>query len=67
MGQGARLLRGEEHKTFDTGVSLQKKVKKNDVKTQKEQVVKDASTRALAESRVILCRNFGIPFECEKC
>jgi hypothetical protein len=34
-GQGARLLRGEEHKDFDTDVRLQKEVKKNDVRTQR--------------------------------
>ena len=39
----------------------------NDVKTQKDQPVKDAAVRALAESRVMLCRNCGLPFECEKC
>ena len=50
-----RLLRGEEHKDFDTGVRLQKEVNKNDVKAQKEQTVKDEVTRALAESRVMLC------------
>jgi hypothetical protein len=44
-GQGTRLLRGEEHKDFDSGVSLQKEVKRNDVKTQKEQAVKDTTTR----------------------
>ena len=62
-GQGPRLLRGEENKDFDTGVSLQKEVKKNDVKDQKEQTVKNASTRALVESRVILCQNCARLFE----
>ena len=62
-GQGARLLRGEEHKDFDAGVRLQKEVKKNDVKAQKEQAVKDTATRAVAESRVMLCRNCARPFE----
>ena len=52
------------YKDFDAGVvRLQKEVKKNDVKTQKEQEVKDTVTRALAESRVMLCRNCGIPLE----
>ena len=36
-GQGARLVRGEEHKHFDAGVRLQKEVKKNDFKAQKEE------------------------------
>jgi hypothetical protein len=66
-GQGARLLRGEEHKDFDAGVRLQKEVKKNDVKAQKEQAVKDTADRAVAESRVMLCRNCARPFEREKC
>ena len=66
-GQGARSLRGEEHKDFDAGVSLQKEVKKNDVKTQKEQTAKYTATRALAESRVMMCQNCARPFECEKC
>ncbi len=34
-GQGARLLRGEEHKDFDADVRFQKQVKKNDVTAQK--------------------------------
>jgi hypothetical protein len=65
-GQGGRLLRGEEHKDFDAGVRLQKEVKKNDVKAQKEQTVRDTSVTALPESRVMLCRNCGIPLECDK-
>ena len=52
-GQGARLLRGEAHKDFDSGVRLQKEVKKNDVKSQKEQTAKDATVRALAESTMM--------------
>jgi hypothetical protein len=36
-GQGARLVRGEEHKHFDAGVRLRQEVKKNDLKTQKEE------------------------------
>ena len=56
MGQGATLLRGEEYKDFDAGVRLQKKVKKNDVKSQKEQTAKDAAARALDES-TMLCQH----------
>ena len=41
--------------------------KKGDVKAQKQQAVKDAAARALAESRVMLCRNCARPFEREKC
>ena len=67
VGQGARLLRGEHHKDFDAGVRLQKEVKKNDVKEQKEQEVKDTSVRDVAESRMILCRNCAKPFDREKC
>ena len=52
-GHGARLLRGEEHKDFEVGVSLQKEVKKNDVKAQTEQTVKDTATGAVAESRYL--------------
>ncbi len=55
-GQGARLLRGEEHKDFDAGVRLLKEVKKNDLKTQKEETAKDAAARALSESGVMLYR-----------
>jgi hypothetical protein len=58
-GQGARLLRGEEHKGLDAGVRLQKEVKKNDVKAQKEQAAKDAAARVLAASRVMLCKICG--------
>ena len=54
-GQGAILLRGEEHKDFDAGVRLQKEVKKNDVKAQKEETSKDAAARAVSESEVMLC------------
>ena len=36
-GQGARLLRGEEHKDFDTDVRLQKEVKRNDVRAQRHE------------------------------
>ena len=66
-GQGGRLLRGEEHKDFDAGVRLQKEVKKDDVKAQKEQVVKDAAAGAVTESRVMIYRICTRPFECEKC
>jgi hypothetical protein len=55
-GQGARLLRGEEHKDFDAGVRLQKEVKKNDLKAQKDETAKEAATRAVSESRV-MCRH----------
>jgi hypothetical protein len=58
-GQGARLLRGEEHKDFDTGVRLQKDVKKNDLKAQKEETAKAAAARAVSESGVMLCRHCG--------
>ncbi len=43
-GQGARLLRGEEHKDFDAGVRLEKEVKKNDWKSQKEETEKDVAS-----------------------
>jgi hypothetical protein len=36
-GQGSRLLRGEEHKDFDTDVRLQKEVKRNDVRAQRHE------------------------------
>jgi hypothetical protein len=39
-GQGTRLLRGDEHKKFDAGVRLQKEVKKNNLKTQKEDLAR---------------------------
>jgi hypothetical protein len=56
-GQGARLLRGEEHNQFDAGVRLQKEVKKNDLKAQREETAKDTATRTDAESGVMLCRH----------
>ncbi len=46
-------MRGEEHKDFDASVRLQKKVKKNDVKSQKEQTTKDAAAKALDESTMV--------------
>ena len=55
-GQGARLLRGEEHKDFDADVRLQKEVKKNDVRAQKQETAKDTAARAVAETRVMLCQ-----------
>jgi hypothetical protein len=36
-GQGSRLLRGTEHKDYDAAFSLEKEVKKNDLKVQKEE------------------------------
>ncbi len=65
-GQGARLLKGEEHKDFDTGVRFQKEVKKNDLKAQKEETAKDASVRAVSESGVMLCRLCVKPFVCQQ-
>ncbi len=61
-GQGARLLRGEEHKDFNAGVSLQKEVKKNDLKAQKQETAKDTAARAVAESGVMMCRHCVKPF-----
>ena len=66
-GQGSRLLRGEERKDLDAVVRLEKQVKKNDVKTQKEQTAKDTATRAVVESGVMLCRNCVEPFVRQKC
>jgi hypothetical protein len=66
-GQGPRLLRGEEHKDVDVVVGLEKQVKKNDVKVQKEQAtVKDTSSRSVGESGVMLCRNCVNPFMSQK-
>ena len=61
-GQGARLLRGQDHKDLDTGVRLQNEVKKNDLKGQKEETTKHAVTRTVDESGVILCRHCDEPF-----
>jgi len=66
-GQGARLVRGEEHKHFDAGVSLQKEVKKNDLKAQKEETAKAAAARAVSESGVMLCRHCGKVFVRQQC
>ena len=66
-GQGARLLRGEEHKDFDAGVRFQKEVKKNDLKSQKEETAKDATARAVSESGVMLCRHCEKAFVREQC
>ena len=66
-GQGARLLRGEEHKDFDAGVRLQKEVKKNDLKAQKEETAKDAAARAVSESGVMLCRHCDRAFVRQQC
>ncbi len=66
-GQGARLLRGEEYKDFDTGVRLQKEVKKNNLKAQKEETAKDTSARTVAESGVMLCRHCVKSFVCQQC
>jgi hypothetical protein len=66
-GQGARLVRGEEHKHFDTGVRLRKEVKKNDLKTQKEETEKAEADRAVSESGVMLCRHCGKVFERQQC
>jgi hypothetical protein len=52
-GQGARLVRGEEDKHFDAGVRLQKEVKKNDLKAQREETAKDTAARTDAESTVL--------------
>ncbi len=62
-GQGARLVRGEEHKHFDAGVRLQKEVKKNDFKDQKEETAKAAAPRAVSEAGVMLCRHCGTVFQ----
>jgi len=56
-GQGARLLRGEEHKDCDAAVRLQKEVEKNDLKVQKEETAKDTDVRTVAESGVMVCRH----------
>jgi hypothetical protein len=61
-GQGARLLRGEEHKDFDADVRLQK-----DVRAQKQETTKDTAARAIAESGVMLCQNCSQPFVRQKC
>jgi hypothetical protein len=61
-GQGARLVRGEEHKHFDTGVRLQKEVKKNDLKVQKEETATDAATTTVAESGVMVYRHCAKSF-----
>jgi hypothetical protein len=66
-GQGARLVRGEEHKHFDAGVRLQKEVKKNDVKAQQEEAAKAAAARAVSESGVMLCRHCDKVFERQQC
>ena len=66
-GQGARLLRGEEHKDFDKGVRLQKEVQKNDLKAQKEETSKDAAARAVSESGVMLCRHCDRAFVRQQC
>ena len=66
-GQGARLLRGEEHKDFDKGVRLQKEVQKNDLKAQKEETAKDAAARSVSESGVMLCRHCGKVFVRQQC
>ena len=66
-GQGARLLRGEEHKDFDAGVRLQKEVKKNDLKAQKEETAKHTAVRTVAESGVMLCRHCAKPFVRQQC
>jgi hypothetical protein len=61
-GQGARLVRGEEHKHFDAGVRFQKEVKKNDLKAQKEETAKDSAARAVSESGVMLYRHCAKTF-----
>ena len=66
-GQGARLLRGEEHKNFDADVRLQKEVKKNDVRAQKQETAKDTAARAVAESRVMLCQYCSQSFVRQQC
>ncbi len=66
-GQGARLLRGEEHKDFDADVRLQKQVKKNDVRAQKEETAKATDDRAVSESGVMLCRHCGKVFVHQQC
>jgi hypothetical protein len=66
-GQGARLLRGEEHKDFDADVRLQKQVKKNDVTAQKQEAAKDTAATAVAESGVMLCQYCSQPFVRQKC
>jgi hypothetical protein len=66
-GQGARLLRGEEHKDFDADVRLQKQVKKNDVTAQKQETAKDTAATAVAESGVMLCQYCSQPFVRQKC
>jgi hypothetical protein len=63
-GQGARLFRGEEHKDYDAAVRLQKEVKKNDLKVQKEEVAKDTATRTVSESGVMVYRNCSKSFVC---
>ncbi len=63
-GQGARLLRGEERKDCDSAVRLQKEVKKNDLKVQKEEAAKDTAVRTVAESGVMVCRHCSKFFVC---
>jgi len=62
-----QILRGEEHKDFDADVRLQKEVKKNDLKAQKEETAKDAAARAVSESGVMLCRHCGKVFVRQQC
>jgi aspartate/glutamate racemase len=57
VDQGSRLLRGEEYKDFDVVVKLQKEVKKNDLKSQKQETSKEVASRAVSESGVMLCRH----------
>jgi hypothetical protein len=66
-GQGARLLRGEEHKDCDTAVRLEKEVTKNDFKVQKEEAAKDAAARTVAESGVMVYRHCSKSFVRQKC
>ena len=61
-GQGARLLRGEEHKDCDAAVRLQKEVQKKDLKVQKEETAKDTAARTVAESGVMVCRHCSKSF-----
>ena len=51
---------------FDAGDRLQKEVKKNDLKVQKEETVKNTVTRGVSESGVILLRHCDRPFVCQQ-
>ena len=58
-GQGVKGqdYSGEQSTKTDAAVRLQKEVKKNDLKVQKEETATDAATTTVAESGVMVCRH----------